>query len=177
MRKVLRAMLYRNIHTNRVWLKKIYVLNMERMIFMNQEETVNILNKLINKFIFQSHEFIKYSAFPYGLFDLVAYQKKSAKLCYDYEYFVFTKTTKTLIAIRELLKKELNEDVVILVRSMFENYLSCRYLLENEDRVDDFIANPLNVALAYYNINPSGEIFDRDENLIGKIENDGHPYL
>ncbi len=139
---------------------------------MNKKEDVKkSLDKLINQLILRSERFIEYSAFPYGLLDLVAYEKKSGKLTYDYEYFVLTKSTKTIKAVRELLRKEFNEDVIVLIRSIFENYLSCRYLHENEDKLNDFIANPVNVALAYYNINPSGEIYDRQNNLVGEIIN------
>lgn len=137
----------------------------------NKVDVVNRLDKLLNKLILQSNRFIEYAAFPYGLFDLVTYQKTSIKLVYDYEYFVFTKSTKTLMAIRKLLKNGFNEDILILVRSIYENYLSCRYLHENEDQIDDFIANPLNIALAHFNISPSGEIFDRKKNKVGMVEN------
>lgn len=137
---------------------------------VSKEEVVKSLDKLLNRFLFQSKKFVECSAFPYGLLDIAAYGKKSTKLTYDFEYFVFTKSTKTLKAIRELLKKGFNEDVFILVRSIFENYLSCRYLHENEDKIDEFIANPLNISLAHFNV-ISGEIYDKEKVKIGKITN------
>ncbi|MCC5910030.1 MAG: hypothetical protein JJT76_06295 [Clostridiaceae bacterium] len=138
-----------------------------------KNETLKKLDKMIDRIILHSDRFIEFTAFPYGLNDLEIDQIDSAKvrLVYDYEYFVFTKSTKTLRAIRELLNMEMNEDALILVRSMFEGYLSCRYLHENNDRLDDFIANPIKVSFAHFNINPSGEIVDREKNIKGKIIN------
>jgi hypothetical protein len=129
------------------------------------------LDKLINKFIFESNKFIEYSAFPYGLLDNLMVNKKSSKLVYDFEYFVFTKSLKTLIAIRSLLKNGLNEDVFILSRSMFENYLSCRYLHENDHKIDEFIDHPIKIALAYYNVKSDGSIMDRNNQIVGQVEN------
>lgn len=43
----------------------------------------------------------------------------------------------------------------MLVRSLFENFLSCRYAQETEN-IDSLIFNPVNVALAYYNVEPNG---------------------
>lgn len=114
----------------------------------NEQMYIKQLDKLINSFIFESRKFIEYAAFLFGTTDLVAYNYKSSKLVYDFEYFAFTKSTKTLMSIRNLLKLNHNEDVYMLVRSIFENFLSCRYAQETEN-IDSFIFNPVNVALAY----------------------------
>lgn len=138
---------------------------------MNNQDILTKLDKMINKLILNANRFIEVSAFPYGLVDLLKFDMKSEKLVYDYEYFVLTKSTKTLLAIRGLLKSRLNEDAIVLVRSIFENYLSCRYLNENSQMIDDFMENPLRVALAYYNVNSKGEIIDREQQKVGEIIN------
>ncbi|MEH6948308.1 DUF5677 domain-containing protein [Bacillus sp. JJ634] len=89
---------------------------------------------------------------------------------------MFTKSTKTLISIRNLLKQECNEDVLILARSIFENYLSCRYFQENDEKIDSFIANPLGLALAHFNIKINeetkvAEITNRKNEVVGILEN------
>ncbi|MCP1310810.1 DUF5677 domain-containing protein [Paenibacillus tyrfis] len=129
------------------------------------------LDKIINKFILESKKFVEYSAFPYGLLDNLMINKKTKKLIYDYEYFVFAKSLKTLVAIRKLLKDDLNEEVFILSRSMFENYLSCRYLHENEEKIDEFIEHPIKISLAHYNVNSEGLILDRNNQTVGTIKN------
>ncbi|MFJ2047908.1 hypothetical protein PTQ21_06190 [Paenibacillus marchantiae] len=135
-----------------------------------EHANIKQLDKLINSFIFESKKFTEYAAFLYGTMDLVAYDYKSSKLVYDFEYFAFTKSTKTLISIRNLLKLNQNEDVYMLVRSIFENFLSCRYAQETEN-IDSFIFNPVNVALAYYNVEPDGRIMNRAKEEVGKQEN------
>ncbi|WCT53836.1 DUF5677 domain-containing protein [Paenibacillus kyungheensis] len=135
------------------------------------EELIKKLDKIINKFVFESRKFVEYSSFPYGLLNDIKFQKKTIQLVYDFEYFVFTKSLKTLISIKNLLKEDLNEDVFILVRSIFENYLSCRYLHENDDKIDQFIEHPLRISLAHYNVQQDGSIVNRDKEIIGKQEN------
>lgn len=123
-----------------------------------EDHYIKVLEKLINKFIFQSKKFVGYACFPYGFFDLSVYNELTPRFIYDFEYFAFTKSTKTLLSIRSLLKQGRNEDVMILLRSIFENYLSTRYLLEETENnaIRDFIVNPINVALSFYNINQEG---------------------
>lgn len=136
-----------------------------------EAELIKTLDKSINKFIFESKKFIEYSAFPYGLLDNLMVNMKTSKLVYDYEYFVFAKSLKTLIAIKRLLKDNLNEDVFVLSRSMFENYISCRYLQENDDKIDQFIEHPIKISLAYYNVKPDGSIMDRNNQVVGHLNN------
>ncbi|OMD62998.1 hypothetical protein BSK62_22075 [Paenibacillus odorifer] len=138
--------------------------------FENEYVYIKLLDKLINRFILESKKFVEYAAFLYGTVDLGAYDYKSSKLVCDFEYFAFTKSTKTLISIRNLLKVNHNEDVYMLVRSIFENYLSCRYAQETEN-IDSFIFNPVNLALAYYNVQPDGKIFNREKIEVGQQEN------
>lgn len=135
------------------------------------EKRIMEMNKLINKFIFESSKFVWYAAFPYGLNDFFLVGEKTSKLAYDFEYFSFTKSTKTLKSIRALLKHNYNEDVLILIRSIFENYLACRYFNENPDKYDEFIFNPINIALAYYNVLPNGIIVNRKKEEVGRQEN------
>ena len=51
----------------------------------------------------------------------------------DFQYFVFTKSTKSLVSIRTLAKIGHFEDVFILLRSMFEGYLASRFIDEKFD--------------------------------------------
>ncbi|MRB36991.1 hypothetical protein GH861_28320 [Bacillus thuringiensis] len=136
-----------------------------------EEQYIKKLDKILNQFILQSKKFVDYSCFPYGTHDLLSYNVTSVKLTYDFEYFSFTKSTKTLISIRHLLKAGHNEDVMMLVRSIFENYLSTRYLHENEHKLDNFIKNPIKVALAFYNVQSDGVLVNRNQEEIGKQEN------
>ncbi|WP_333880480.1 DUF5677 domain-containing protein [Lysinibacillus capsici] len=129
------------------------------------------LDKFINKFIFRSRGFVSYTAHLYGFSDLLHTGEKNSKFTYDHEYFNFTKSTKTLISIRELLKIGNNEDVFILIRSMFENYLSSRYLNENEHFIEQLITFPINLFTATYNLGETGEIINREGEKVGEVIN------
>lgn len=138
---------------------------------MSKELYIKELDKLINKFIFRSRDFVDYAAHLYGYTEMLMTGENNSKFTYDHEYFNFTKSTKTLISIRELLKMGHNEDALILIRSMFENYLSSRYLNENEEFIDQLITFPLNLFFAEYNVREEGEIFNREGEKVGELIN------
>ncbi len=125
----------------------------------DQELYVKGLNKLINQFILHSKKFVEWSAYSYGAADLIRQSEPNNKFTYDHEYFNFTKSTKTLISIRNLLKINHNEDVLILVRSIFENYLSSRYLNENEEDFNELTLVNLKLFTKEY-------IYDQKENIV-----------
>lgn len=125
------------------------------------------LDKLINKFILHSKRFVDWSAFSYGTADLLRHPEPNNKFTYDHEYFNFTKSTKSLISIRALLKLKNNEDVLILVRSIFENYLSTRYLNKNEENFEEFTIVLLKVFTREYIYDSKNNIIkDRNGNII-----------
>lgn len=133
---------------------------------MLSTEKINILirksDKFINKLILQSKKFVIYACFEYGKYNHIASGEKSIQYIDDFQYFAFTKSTKTLISIRTLLKNNHNEDVLVLLRSVFESYISSRYISEkccegDEEfhikNIDDFVFIPmlLNHRLLIYN--------------------------
>ena len=115
---------------------------------MNREKKIKECDKLINKFILRSKKFVEYGCFQYGLCNYVVSGNPDAGFISDFQYFVFTKSTKSLVSIRELLKIGHTEDVLIIVRSMFEGYLASRYIDEEykEDLLNDFIFVPQMIA-------------------------------
>ncbi|MED4632824.1 DUF5677 domain-containing protein [Peribacillus frigoritolerans] len=140
-------------------------------LIMDKEIYIKKIDKFINKFILRSRDFVDYAAHLYGFTELMMTGEKKSKFTYDHEYFNFTKSTKTLISISELLKMGNNEDVFILIRSMFENYLSSRYLNENENFIDQLITFPLNLFSAKYNVGENGEIINRAGEKVGELIN------
>ncbi|MGU8228102.1 hypothetical protein ACV3WI_03210 [Clostridium perfringens] len=145
-------------------------------------------HKLINKLILRSKYFCDVHSVPDALSGiLMVYSKTgyisekelySSKLSYDYDYFAFTKSTKSLIAIKELLKNKeynFNEDSFMLIRSIFENHIMSRYVREYIDKEDErknvikkFIINPLSVTFNYFTLN-GNKIIDSDGEKAGNI--------
>ncbi|WP_312048262.1 DUF5677 domain-containing protein [Anaerotignum sp.] len=85
----------------------------------------------------------------------------------DFQYFVFTKSTKSLMSIRTLLHDRRMEDVLIILRSMFEGYLASRYIDEEyeEQLLNDFLFVPQ--LIAHRKIIYDGKVaVDRDKNII-----------
>ncbi len=111
---------------------------------LNKRKEIIECNKLINKFIFRSRKFVEYACFQYGKCKYAISKKVDASFISDFQYFVFTKSTKSLESIRELLKLGHTEDVFILARTMFEGYLASRYIDEMyaDELVNDFIFIP-----------------------------------
>lgn len=111
---------------------------------MDKKPEIMECDKLINRYIYRGRKFIEYSCFQYGKYNYAIGEKPSAAFIDDFQYFVFTKSTKTLESIRKLLDMGHTEDIFILLRTMFEGYLSSRYMCEKYDDsfVNDFIFTP-----------------------------------
>ena len=93
---------------------------------MDKEQAIIECDKLINRFIFRSKKFIEYGCFQYGKYQYAISKKIDAYFVDDFQYFVFTKSTKTLESIRTLFDLGHTEDVFVLTRTMFEGYLASR---------------------------------------------------
>jgi len=126
--------------------------------------------KMLKRFAFISRQFCDKYCVPDGLMDIMkekVYTNNiskdllySNKLSYDYDYYAFTKSTKTLHAILNLLKDKkyfFNEDIMMLIRSIFENHILSRYFrehidikVEREKVINEFIQNPLGVSIGFY---------------------------
>ncbi|WAJ22338.1 DUF5677 domain-containing protein [Lacrimispora xylanolytica] len=124
--------------------------------------------KIINRLILYSKRFCENLATPDGLIEYLncldrGRGSRASKYTYIYEfdYFVMTKSTKTLKAIRKLLNNNnlpMNEDVLILVRSLLENYIMSQYIRTSirskdvekmEKAIVDFIMNPYEMAMGH----------------------------
>lgn len=146
--------------------------------------------KLINRYILTSNRLFEIIGVPDGLMNILIGVELSleiseddlydVRLSYDYDYFVFAKSTKTLMAIRKLLNcKEhcFTEDCFSLIRSIFENHILSRHLRENIDIVSDeekkqliknFISAPLGLTFDYYNKGGRLKIYSKDNELVGE---------
>lgn len=141
---------------------------------------------LLKKFAFKARYFCNHICFADGLMERIRefistgnlnyYITNMNSLSYDYDYYAFTKSTKTLHAIWQLYRNNtyyFNEDIFILIRSMFENHVLSRFLRENIDDSDKtqelvkrFISNPLGVNLGeYIKIKGNNVINNEGENL------------
>jgi len=65
---------------------------------------------------------------------------KTSSKPYDYIYFCAVKTFKTFKSIMYLLKEDVGDDVLLLSRSMYENYLHIIYVKETPDYIQNLYA-------------------------------------
>ena len=71
---------------------------------MSIDEKIKRADKLINKLIFEARNFIWYAAFQYGTHNYLLAGEKNVKFTYDFEYFTFTKSTKSLLSVLPALQ-------------------------------------------------------------------------
>lgn len=140
---------------------------------MNEnEELINECHSMLNKLIFRARIYCDEFCVPDALADILKYYSEvgnvpdklllSKKLSYDYDYFAFTKSTKSLIALKRLLNDKdynFNEDCFLLIRSIFECHIMSRYVREHidiknetKDVIRKFIVNPLSVTFNYFSL-------------------------
>lgn len=111
-------------------------------------EEIKRCDKLINRFILRANKFVDYACFQYGAFNAAISGTPDAGYVSDFQYFVFTKSTKSMHSIRGLLDMGNIEDVFILLRTMFEGYLASRFIDEKyeDNLLNDFIFVPQLIA-------------------------------
>ena len=111
---------------------------------MNKQKEIIECDKFIKEFILRARNFIESSCYQYGKYKYAITHEPDADFISDFQYFVFTKSTKSLESIKALLKIGHTEDVFILARTMLEGYLASRYIAEKYDDsfVRDFIITP-----------------------------------
>jgi hypothetical protein len=155
---------------------------------MNDDEMIRECHNMLNKFILRAKFFCDEFCVPDALSDILKVYSKagevpdkllfSKKLSYDYDYFAFTKSTKSLIALKRLLNDKMyhfNEDCFMLIRSIFECHIMSRYVrehidIENETQlvIKKFIANPLSVTFNYFTLQ-GNSVIDQYGNKAGII--------
>jgi len=144
---------------------------------------------MLKKFALRSKRFCEKYCVPDGLMEILKYKVYTndipkdvlynASLSYDYDYYAFTKSIKSLLAILNLLRDKeyfFNEDVMILVRSIFENHILSRYFREHIDNetekervINEFVRNPLGVSLGFY-VLAARNILSKERKVIGHIK-------
>ena len=147
--------------------------------------------KLINRFLLLSKKFCHIACVPDGLYDILSLFsqigvvedefKYSPKLSYDFDYFAFVKSTKSLFAIRHLLNSKeyvFSEDCFMIIRSIFENHILSRYIRDNIDDenrskeiVDSFILAPLGVSFDFYISRGWSGVFSKGNAKVGDNKN------
>ena len=112
---------------------------------MNNED---VCDKYINKFIYKGRDFINYACFMYGFYNAEMSGEIGSGFVDDFQYFVFTKSIKSLISIRQLFNIGKVEDVFIILRTSFEGHIASRYIDEEYDAkiLNDFIFIPQLIA-------------------------------
>jgi hypothetical protein len=69
---------------------------------------------------------------------------------HDFVYFVLTKTCKSLRASILLAEKIFPEDSQILLRSVYENYLTLNHLSKNMEDLDLFVSKTIGLAAGFF---------------------------
>lgn len=90
----------------------------------------------------------------------------------DFVYFCFTKSTKTFSAIEKLILYKHHEDALILIRSIYENYLMTRFVLDNPEQINNFVYYPIGKSIMRYKIEKKDKVLILKEPSTGKILDD-----
>lgn len=78
--------------------------------------------------------------FEYGTADaLIEDDFSEAIVVHDYVHYCFTKSCKTLRGVEHLLNQGLPEDAMTLLRGVYENYLHIVFVIQNPERIGDFV--------------------------------------
>ena len=100
--------------------------------------------KLINKILLRAKQFVYSVCCVRGALKLGLFNVSDGDLYYDFAYFGFAKSARSLLSIKSLMNQGQINDIYVLLRTVFESYLSIRYFCEEYDdgMYKDFILNP-----------------------------------
>ena len=112
------------------------------------EHLLPAYRELFLRFLSHSEAFIERDCRMTGSKERVERGQSDPHFINDYRWFTFTKNTKILRSVVALLELGHYEDAICLCRTMFECYLSARYVDENYDLalIRDMIVMPLEIA-------------------------------
>jgi hypothetical protein len=156
---------------------------------MDENSLMIEMKKIMNRLIDKSRKFCDKYCMPDGLANILRFYnlvgaipddiQYSNELSYDFDYFAFTKSTKSLLAIKCLLSDKaynFNEDCLMQTRSIFENHLMSRYIrehidIDNERKsvITNFIINPLGVNYYFYS-SVGVKIINNNGDRMGEIK-------
>ncbi|MDQ0721957.1 hypothetical protein QF049_003218 [Paenibacillus sp. W4I10] len=80
----------------------------------------------------------------------------------DFVYFCFSKSTKSLKSIILLIRNDLHEDAMSIVRTIYENYLYAKYCLQFPQSINNFVVYSLGKDAGVYFRPSRGKLLDRD---------------
>ena len=69
---------------------------------------------------------------------------------HDYIYYCFTKSCRSLISSVVLAKKCLNEDCLIILRTVYENYLHMSHTLNEPEKIQEYVVQTVGLRVGSY---------------------------
>ena len=123
----------------------------------------NEYKQFYDRLILHSQRFVEEHAKATGSFQRAMDSGSDVRFINDYRFYAFTKSTKSLIAIRALLEMGNYEDALILSRTIFECYLSERYFDDKYDAqtIKDMVVTPKAIADGFF-VHRNGIVVRRD---------------
>lgn len=119
---------------------------------------------------------MEYFVANYGVSKVFKSEKTlEADVHHDYILFCITKSLKSIKAAFLLLSEGYFQDCLVVLRTVYENYLNSSYLFKNPTKTEDIVIKKLGLASGTYSLvrNEKGKII-RDklkDNNTGTIKN------
>lgn len=114
------------------------------------------------KFVKDVVDFFNYLVEQYGEVKIVKYgsdikERKNYKY-HDFIYFCFSKSVRSLYASIDLAEKCFREDCLIILRTVYENYLHISHVLKNPEMIQEYVEQTvgLDAGIYKYKIDKNG---------------------
>ena len=115
-----------------------------------------------NEFYFESLkiardvvDFFNYLISTYGEVKVIKYGNNNKNFernkYHDFIYYCFTKSCRSLYASIELAKSNFREDSLMVLRTVYENYLHIAHVLNNPHKIQEYVAQPVGISTGKYN--------------------------
>ncbi|MBU3174300.1 DUF5677 domain-containing protein [Clostridium estertheticum] len=81
---------------------------------------------------------------------------------HDYLYYCFTKSCRSLLASVVLAKNGLREDSLIILRTVYENYLQISHVLNKPEKIQEYVFQTLGLEFKTYSIKEKNHRYNRN---------------
>jgi hypothetical protein len=99
-------------------------------------------------------DFSNYLISTYGEVKVIKYGNNDKNFernkYHDFIYFCFTKSCRSLYASIELAEKNFREDSLMVLRTVYENYLHISHVLKNPQKIQEYVDQPVGLFAGKY---------------------------
>lgn len=112
----------------------------------NYHKTLDFCKNIIDFYSYLVEEFGVTKVLTHGITD----KDHLINTYHDYIYYCFTKSTRSILASIKLSDSYLREDSLIILRTVYENYLRLAHTLNDPNKINEYVIQTVGLSTGLY---------------------------